>query len=454
MKSLSRVVWSEGMYLGPHHFQAQSRYFEESFHFALSSLWFQPYGLTDCKLDADGLRNGTVSVIHARGIFPDGLVFEIPGCDPSPAPLAIGELFPPARESITISLSVPSRQPEGANCALSAANGQRLRYIGESRMLPDENTGKDERPVMMGRKNLQLFADTEPLEDTVALPLARVRRDSSGRFVFDPTFVPPCLQIHASESLMLLLQHLIETLEQKSAHLAAESRTDRRSAFEFSPGEIESFWLRHAVNSALGPLRHLWISKRCHPEELFVELSRLAGALCTFSLDAHPRSLPLYDHQDPGPGFLALDRHIRKHLDILLRPNCVAIPLTRRAEYFYEAEIADTRCFGRARWILSMRAAMASGDLITTTPQLVKLCSAQFVPELVKRSLPGLVLTHLPAPPAAVAPRVETEYFDVRRTGPCWDHLVRTKKVGVYVPGELRDPELELLVILEREDLT
>ena len=74
--------------------------------------------------------------------------------------------------------------------------------------------------------------------------------------------------------------------------------------------------------------------------------------------------------------------------------------------------------------------------------------------ELVKRALPGLALTHLPVPPAAVSPRVETEYFDVRRSGPCWDHLTRTRKVGVYVPGELRDPELELLVILEREGLT
>jgi type VI secretion system protein ImpJ len=30
MKYLSRVVWPEDMYLGPHHFQAQSRYFEDS----------------------------------------------------------------------------------------------------------------------------------------------------------------------------------------------------------------------------------------------------------------------------------------------------------------------------------------------------------------------------------------------------------------------------------------
>ena len=81
MKHLSRVVWSEGMYLGPHQFQAQSRYFEDSLGFAVSNLWFEPWGLAGCELDAEALRNGTLSLVHARGIFPDGLSFNMPECD-------------------------------------------------------------------------------------------------------------------------------------------------------------------------------------------------------------------------------------------------------------------------------------------------------------------------------------------------------------------------------------
>src|ERR1017187_9884327 len=59
MKLLSRVVWAEGMYLAPQHFQAQNRYFEEAVHFATASLWRDSYGLAACQLDADALRNGT-----------------------------------------------------------------------------------------------------------------------------------------------------------------------------------------------------------------------------------------------------------------------------------------------------------------------------------------------------------------------------------------------------------
>src|ERR1700735_934134 len=98
MKYLSRVVWSEGMYLGPHHFQAQSRYFEDSARFTTSSLWFEPWGLVASQLDAEALKNGTVSLVHARGIFPDGLVFHMPESDALPPPRSLALLFPPATE--------------------------------------------------------------------------------------------------------------------------------------------------------------------------------------------------------------------------------------------------------------------------------------------------------------------------------------------------------------------
>jgi len=44
---------------------------------------------------------------------------------------------------------------------------------------------------------------------------------------------------------------------------------------------------------------------------------------------------------------------------------------------------------------------------------------------------------------------VDMQYFGVSKAGPCWDHITQSRQVGVYVPGELPDPELELLVILE-----
>src|ERR1700730_15908133 len=147
MRTLSRVVWSEGMHLGPHHFQAQNRYFEDSIQFATSALSLAGYGLSAGELNLDAVTNGAISLIHARGIFPDGLVFNMPECDPLPAPRNIANVFPPTSDKLTILLGVPTAKQDGLNCVLSEteSNG-RARYTAESHPLPDDNTGRDEKP--------------------------------------------------------------------------------------------------------------------------------------------------------------------------------------------------------------------------------------------------------------------------------------------------------------------
>ena len=281
------------------------------------------------ELDADALQNGTVSVLHARGIFRDGLPFDMPESDPLPPPRAIADLFPPTRDRIIVMLAIPA---QAQRLQLRAGGGNpQARYVAEPRVVHDENTGADERPVRLGRKNLRLLLDTEPADDLLTLPLARVVRDGAGHFVLRPCLHPA----------------LPADQRQRTAHAdgAAPDRDSGRQErhhqparaipgrfAEFSTREIASFWLMHAVNSALAPLRHLWISKRGHPEELFVEMSRLAGALCTFALDSHPRELPLYDHDNLSECFEALDRHIRAHLETIVPTNCVSIPLAPRRE--------------------------------------------------------------------------------------------------------------------------
>lgn len=450
MKSLSRVVWSEGMHLGPHHFQAQNRYFEDFVHFATSSLWFEGYGLIGCELDAEALRNGTLSLVHARGIFPDGLTFHMPECEPLPPARYIADLFPPMRDSADVLLAVAPRNPEGLNCAVSPEqSGPAVRYVAETVTLADENTGRDEKEVSLGRKNIRLVLDTESVEHEVALAIARVKRDGSGHFVFDPAFVPPCLQISASERLMLMLRRLIEILEEKCRTVARPKDLANPSASGFSAQGIGNAWFLHCVNASLAPLRHLCFSKRAHPENLYVEMSRLAGALCTFGLDSHPSTLPLYDHRRLGECLETLDHHIRTHLELVVPSNCVPIPLIPAGSYFYDGRITDQRVLSRSRWIFAIHAPIGEAELISKTPQLVKVCSKEFLPKLVSRALPGLTLRHLPVPPPALSPKVETQYFSIDKVGPCWDHMVHTREVSVYVPGEMPDPEVELFVILE-----
>ncbi|MGC2658806.1 MAG: type VI secretion system baseplate subunit TssK [Bryobacteraceae bacterium] len=450
MRHLSRIVWSEGMYLGPHHFQAQNRYFEDAIQFSTASLWFAPFGLVGYELSAQSLRNGTLMLTHARGVFEDGLAFDMPSSDPLPDPKQIEQLFPSTANSILVYLAVPKYRALGGNCALEDdARNNGVRFVAEVKPVVDETTGGDEKPVRFGRKNIRFLVDGENLQDHQILPIARVQRDGAGHFVFDEKFIPPVVRIQGSPALMRMLQRLIDILTQKNMAFTGTTRGYDRQQSGMSAQQIASFWFLHAVDSALSVLRHLFLTKQGHPEELFCEMSRLAGALCTFGLESSPAMLAVYDHLDLQACFESLDNHIRDHLELVVPTNCVSVRLEQVDRYFWEADLKDSRYFGQAKWYFSIASNIGEAELITGTPALAKVCSAKFVPELVRRAVPGLKLTHVPSPPSSLSPRIANQYFTVNRSGPCWDHIMETRRVGIYVPGEIPNPELDLLILLE-----
>jgi type VI secretion system protein ImpJ len=437
------------MYLAPHHFQVQSRYFEDSIHFAISALCYEPYGFVGCGLDAEALRNGTLSLLHARGILPDGTPFHMPDCDPLPPARNVADLFPPTRDKITVLLAIPERKPGGANCTPSPGDGPWVRFMAEAKPVADETTGRDEKPVQLGRKNVSLLLDNEAQEGIIGMPVARITRDGTGHFVFDPEFIPPATTISASDRLLHILKRLIEILDDKSVSLSTGAAAAGRTWAEYSTRDVAQFWLLHTVNSALAPLREMYTGRHVHPEQLFVQMLRLAGSLCTFALEAHPRDLPSYNHLDPADCFGSLDHCIRTYLGTVVPTNVISIPLQKTSDYLYEGEVTDQRCLDRTRWVFSIRSSTGEVEVISKTPQLVKICSKLFVPKLVERALPGMALTHLAIPPSSIAAQVDAQYFSLNRSGPCWEHIVQTRQIGVYVPGELPNPELQLFVILE-----
>ena len=449
MEALTRIVWSEGMHLAQHHFQAQTAYFERLTGGALGDLFPAPYGLLACELDREALLNGTVTLTAARGIMPDGLAFSFPD-EPSPEPLSIRDLFSPTQTSHQVLLAIPPEQPGRANCALPDAPAAGARFSASESLLPDEVTGGGELPVQLARKNFRLLLDNELHEEVVTLPIARVQRDGAGHFVFDPSWVGPTLRIGASERLRTLVGRLVEMLSERAGAMAAE-RAGSAGTAEYAPREVAGFWFLHALNTAIPTLRHWQRTGAAHPEQLYLLLAQLGGALCTFSLNSQPRDLPAYDHARPEPCFAQLERHIRQHLDVVLPTQALTLPVRATEAGFYAASVSDRRCFdSSALWYLGIRSTAPAADVIGRASKLVKLCSAKFIARLVKEAYPGLELEHAARPPAELSPRLGTHYFALRRTDPCWRSIVDTGEVGIYAPAALPDVELELKVILDR----
>ena len=45
--------------------------------------------------------------------------------------------------------------------------------------------------------------------------------------------------------------------------------------------------------------------------------------------------------------------------------------------------------------------------------------------------------------------QADMHYFSISLAGACWQHILQTRRVGVYLPGDLGDATFDLTIITE-----
>jgi len=241
----------------------------------------------------------------------------------------------------------------------------------------------------------------------------------------------------------------LEILATKSATLSGPRRQRGKITAEFLPSETVNFWLLHTVNSYLPELKHIWKVKRGHPETAYVAMLRLAGALSTFSLETRPDNLPDYDHNDLGRCFTLLDRSIRDLMETVIPSKFVTVPLEPRDRFIWGGTVAEDQYFRDSQFYLAVSAGMGVDEVIRKVPQLVKVAAQDDIQRLVRSALPGLTLRHVQVPPAAIPIRLDNQYFLVNQSGALWDAIKLSRQIAVHAPGEIAEPRMEILIVLE-----
>jgi type VI secretion system protein ImpJ len=447
MRRLQPVIWAKGTFLSPQHLQAQDVFHEDLLQFRTDALNFCPWGFRTLTLSREALAAGDLAIDKASGIFPDGLVFDIPDSDAAPPPKPLASYFDATRDTVEIFLAVPAWQPGAINIATTVSPNADTRYRAEVSLLRDENASQIERPVQVARKNLRLLVDNEARAGTPVMKIARVTRTDSGILQFDPVFVPPLLDIQSSDYLMSILRRLLEILIAKSATLSGMRRQKSQGLADFSASDVANFWLLYTVNTFLPQMRHLFEVRRGHPEVLFNAMTALGGALTTFSTKILPRDLPLYDHRELGPRFTDLDDKLRFLLETVIPSNFVSLPLRYTSASIYATAINDDKYLHNTKMYLAVNAEMPEGELISKAPQLIKPCSATHLEHLVRNALPGLSMRHV-IPPTAIPVKLNYQYFSLNQDGPCWEAIRRSRNFATWVPSDFPNPQLELIILL------
>lgn len=445
-----RVVWFEGMTLDPHHFQQWDRYHRSTLDARLSVLGPFHYGLSALEVDRERLANGEFVVVRAAGVMPDGLVFDVPADEEPPPPRNVQDYFPATEDRLAVYLATPAERIDGGNyLRQNGAARREMRYRTETVVVADENTGADTREVEVARSAFTVRLGGEALQEYTTLPIAEVRRGASGTFVLHPPFVPPCVAIEGSEALETLTRRLLELLVTRSGTLMERHRAAARQR-EVSPADLKTLGLLGVVNVYVPLLGHYHAHPGTHPEQLYLTLLALAGALTAHLPEAglDPRSFPTYDHDDLTHCFGRLDGLLREMLGgATPTANYLEIPLVKQRENLYTAAL-EPDLLQHAQLFLVARSEVYPEDkLVAELPTMLRLASPETIDAVLRSYTRALPVEHTHRLPSALPVDAQANYFALQKRGPFWEAIVGAGALAVFIPREFGALDLKLVAV-------
>lgn len=445
MTSTRRVVWKEGMFLRPHHFQQQDRFWESYIEQRSGRLRPYAWGLYELELDRSLLPQGKLGVSICRGVLPDGTPFDVPGSDAPPPVIDV----PTAAKEALVYLTLPVRREDGEAFADEDIADSPARYRGVEASVRDNNRGDGSTgDMLLGQARLKLRLDLDERGAYAALPLVRVREVRADKGVeLDPGFIAPCIDCRAQRHLHGFIKEVRGLLRHRCEALAAMiSQTGRGGT-----SEVADFMMLQAVNRIEPLFGHLEAMSGLHPEDFYRVALASAGELATFAArNRRSEDFPPYRHDDLEASFEPVIAALRRHLAMVIDKNAIQIPLTDYPEHHIKVGVLkDRTLLSDATFVLAANAQIAGELLRQSFPAQVKVGSVETIADLVNRQLPGIPLRPLSVAPRQLPFHTGFTYFELDRGSEMWDTLKTSKSGGFafHIGGGFPGLELEFWAI-------
>ena len=446
MPQMNKVVWSEGLFLRPHHFQQQERYLEALLERRLRASLAYGWGFEQLVIDTAALAMGKLQLASASGVLPDGTPFAFPGADAAPLALDVQA----GAQDTLVYLAVALARPGMPSVWLDSPSQAPalMRYVAADAELGDSVAGFGEAAtIQVGQLVLRLVAAEARSGALAAMPVARVsERRSDGQVVLDPGHVPPMLSAGASPVLESCLRELIGKLRQR---IEAAAAVIEQASGRGGVSEIAEFLMLQAHSRHGALLEHLARVPRLHPERLYAALLQLAGDLSVFAPERRLGSpgLEAYAHDDLQATFQPLMARLRYLLSLGMERSAVQVPLHERRFGVRVAIVQDRELLRGASFVLAANAQLPAEMLRQRLPKQIKIGPVERLKDLVNLALPGIELRALPVVPRQIPFHAGYSYFELERGGELWTMLEQSGSLGLHLTGDFAGLELELWAI-------
>lgn len=439
MKDNHKVLWTEGMFLRPHHFQQAEEYLEQRQWDLRESLY--PWGFSTLRVDESLLALGKVALASAGGILPDGTLFDFADAGDAPAALDIRA----GCGVITIVLALPVRRAGRETVIFTEAADSLARHLAFEKEVYDANAlSMGSAKVQCGRLRLRLLPENELNGEWIAMGAVRVlEKDRDGCVVLDPGYIPPLLDSRASPVLRECAQELAGLLQQRRQRLGRHLQ--RRE--EGRDPAAADLMLQALIHRFSARVNHLLYAPRVHPERLFAEWLPFALELAVYRAPhAFEGNIPAYGHNDLGGCFDALMALLRQGLFIALEESAIPLPLTERMPGLNVATLPDKEMLDRFDFILVVDE-LEDGTMMSAFLAQIKIAPVCRIRDVVQLQLPGIPLRPLAQAPRQLPCRKGASCFTLESSGGLWPQLAKTGVFALYLTGEFTRLDITLWAV-------
>ncbi len=447
---IDRPLWAAGALLSPQQFQQQARWEAWTNQCLAHMSLVNPWGIQEVAFDLQALRLGKLKAARIRMRLADGTLIDTDHVDRLPGALALSSVLSETAQEAIVLLALPLEHANGNNCVFDGAKADRpVRYRQDWRQVQDIYADEAQSIGVMEHV-LSLRLETDDNADYITGPIARLVRDGQGAWCLDPAYVPPLLSFAAHPALLAQMDNLLTQLSAKRKRLMGMRRESNQRMADFAVADVSLFWLLNALNSYQPVLADLMANPARHPEQVYLELVKLAGGLLTFSLDHDVDAIPAYRHDRLESVFAPLMQMISTLLEASLPSRVVALVLETTAANRWQVSLNDPRLREpeAADFYLSVRCRQSAAQLQTQFPRLCKVGTPDDVDHLINAALDGVPLQSLSHVPAAIPLRLENQYFALDLAHPKGRSVLEEGVCAFYVPGTLGDVKLELFAVL------
>jgi type VI secretion system protein ImpJ len=439
----SRVVWSQGMFLQPHHFQQESRYQERQLDARARAVHPYAWGFARVVIDQAALALGKVALADAAGVLPDGTPFAAPEFDALPQPLEV----PADMRDELVLLALPLARP-GAIEVDFGGDSDLARFRAQELTARDHTNASDQAAaIQVGQLRLRLLRAKEATAAYATLACARVQqRRPDGQVVLATEFIPPQHTLAATPQLAQMAGHIHGLLAQRAQALAA-----RMGQLGHGVAEVAHFLMLQMFNRWEPVFSQHARLANAHPQRLYDDCVALAGEFATFvGSGRRAATFPTYDHADPAACFLPVMTELRDLFSRGLEDTAIAIELVDRKFGVRTAAVADLELVRTASFVLAVNAQLPPEQLKARFMAQSKLGPVERIRDLVNLQLPGIGLRNLPVAPRQLPYHAGFFYFELERSGDLWKQFERSGNLAIHVAGEFPGLEMQLWAIRQQ----